>query len=255
MAEFEKIPLPGSHLSFRFDPPSPDKHGTPCFVFLHGFGSDQTGEKAEYFRKKAVEQGYAFCALDFQGHGKSGGTMRELTISRNLCDLEAVHEVLRQRGCSKIVLLGSSMGGFTGIWYAARHPEEVTAGCHIAPAFGMAEGFLAWAGSEGATKWEKEGRIFFENDFVHSELGWEWIKDLRSFDTKWLQQNYRTPTLILQGKKDDSVPWRGVVDFAAECEFEGIDLHFFADGDHRLTDRKDRLWALSEEFLRGRGIL
>jgi hypothetical protein len=28
-----------------------------------------------------------------------------------------------------------------------------------------------------------------------------------------------------------------------------------ADGDHRLTDRKDRLWELTMEFLQGRRLL
>ena len=46
-----------------------------------------------------------------------------------------------------------------------------------------------------------------------------------------------------------------MADFATRCRYEGIDLHLFADGDHRLTDRLGRLWELMSEFLRGRGLL
>jgi hypothetical protein len=44
-------------------------------------------------------------------------------------------------------------------------------------------------------------------------------------------------------------------DFAARCALPGIELHLFADGDHRLTDRKERLWDLMAEFLKGRDLI
>jgi alpha-beta hydrolase superfamily lysophospholipase len=70
-----------------------------------------------------------------------------------------------------------------------------------------------------------------------------------------LLAEYRTPCLLLQGRRDTTVGWRSVADFATRCAFPGIELHLFADGDHRLTDRKERLWELMAEFLRGRGVL
>jgi hypothetical protein len=57
----------------------------------------------------------------------------------------------------------------------------------------------------------------------------------------------------LQGKLDATVSWKSVLDFATRCTYQEIELHLFVDGDHRLTDRKDRLWELMEEFLRGPG--
>jgi hypothetical protein len=98
-------------------------------------------------------------------------------------------------------------------------------------------------GSEART-WQETGTIRFTNDFVACDLGWTLIEDLRAYPTDILLARYRTPCLLFQGKRDDSVPWRGVVD-----------LHFFADGDHRLTDRKERLWELMMEFLEGRRLI
>jgi hypothetical protein len=43
-----------------------------------------------------------------------------------------------------------------------------------------------------------------------------------------------------------------VAESATCCTFKEIELlHLFADGDHRLTDRKERLWGLMTEFLHG----
>jgi pimeloyl-ACP methyl ester carboxylesterase len=130
-------------------------------LYLHGFGSTQSGEKAEFFRRQALASGLAFCSFDFEGHGQSGGTMRELTLTRNLANIERVHAVLRERGEQRICLLGSSMGGGSALWYSALHPEAVVAGLHLAPALDLDRGLLAWAGPERARRWQESGACCF----------------------------------------------------------------------------------------------
>ena len=257
--EVHRIPvveggLAVSHLAVRFDP-APAGRDSLCFLYLHGFGSVQSGEKAEFFRSRAVAAGCGFCSFDFQGHGLSGGDMQALTLSRNLADVARVRAWLGERGVERFCLIGSSMGAGTGLWYSALHPEDVLAGLYLAPALDLDRGLLAWAGPERARAWEERGWIDFSNEFVTCRLGWGLIEDLREYPTERLLALYRTPALLLQGKRDDSVPWRGVADFATRCPYEEIELHLFASGDHRLTDRKERLWELMLEFLRGRGLL
>jgi pimeloyl-ACP methyl ester carboxylesterase len=244
-----------SHLAVHFDPPSKEAAERPCFLYLHGFGSTQSGEKAEFFRAQALAAGFGFCSFDFQGHGLSGGEMAGLTLTRNLDDIARVHAYLRELGCGRLILLGSSMGGGTALWYSALHPEEIVAGLHIAPALEMEKGLLAWAGHERARVWEETGTIPFRNDLVACDLGWALIEDLRAHPTETLLARYRTPALLLQGRLDTTVSWRSVLNFATGCAFREIDLHLFADGDHRLTDRKGRLWALMAEFLQGRSLV
>ena len=243
-----------SHLAVRFDVPSQGTEERPCFLYLHGFGSEQSGEKAEFFRARALAAGFGFCSFDFQGHGLSGGTMAGLTLTRNLEDIARVHAYLRDRGCGRLILIGSSMGGGTALWYSALHPEEIVAGLHIAPALEMEKGLLAWAGLERARVWEETGMIAFKNDLVACDLGWALIEDLRAHPTEILLARYRTPALLLQGKLDATVSWKSILDFTTGCAFREIDMHLFADGDHRLTDRKERLWTLMAEFLQGRSL-
>jgi pimeloyl-ACP methyl ester carboxylesterase len=244
-----------SHLAVRFDPPPEGRAGRrPTLLYLHGFGSVQSGEKADFFRRQALAEGFGFCSFDFQGHGQSGGDFPGLTLTRNLSDVRRVHDFLRARGEERLILIGSSMGGATGLWYSALHPEGILAGLHIAPALDMDQGLLTWAGPERARTWEETGTIRFQNDLVSCELGWPLIEDLRAYPLETLLARYRTPCLLLQGKRDTSVSWRSVADFAVRCTFEDIELHLFADGDHRLTDRKKRLWEIMMEFLCGKGL-
>lgn len=244
-----------SHLAVRFDMPPGSAPPSLCFLYVHGFGSDQSGEKADFFRARALAAGFAFCSFDFQGHGQSGGALCDLSMTRNLDDMARVHDWLRLRGHERLCLIGSSMGAGSALWYSALHPEAVLAGLHIAPALELESALLHWAGPEGSRRWQETGTIHFTNEFVATDLRWSLIEDLRAYPVADLLTRYRTPALLLQGRRDTSVPWRGVADFATRCAYTGIDLHLFADGDHRLTDRKDRLWSLMLEFLRGRGLI
>lgn len=240
----------GGHLAVTYDPgPGPE---VPCFLFVHGFDSIRNGEKGEFFREQARREGFGFCAFDFQGHGESSGTMRELTLTRNEDDLERVVGWLESRGHRWLVPIGSSMGGYTTLWFAARHPGRFAAAVLIAPAFQMARGFLLAAGPEGAAQWQRDGVFEFRDEQRGPRLlGWQWIEDLRAHDDEWLAANYRTPTLILQGQRDDLVPWRAVRSFADSCPHARIHLRLFPDGDHRLTDRKERLWQEIRGFVSG----
>jgi len=241
-----------SHLAVRLARPVRPAGERPArfaYLYLHGFGSAQSGEKADFFRERALADGIPFCSFDFQGHGESGGTMRDLTFSRNLEDLGAVHDFLAGQGLGAVVLIGSSMGGATALWHAARRPAQVLASLLIAPAVGLGRGLERWAGAEGLARWCRDGTIRYSNALVESDLGWGLITDLRRYDLEVLQASYRTPTLVLQGKLDDTVDYRDVTRFVARSPGGNFRLRLFEDGDHRLTGRKEELWSEMRDFL------
>ena len=252
------IPSAGSSgecLVARFKDPASGPGSAPMVLYLHGFGSDQWGEKASFFRKKALEDGLGFCSFDFQGHGRSGGRMIDLTLSRQLSDVEIVGQMLADRGYGQTIVLGSSMGGLTALWYSALHPERVSCGLCIAPALSLESSLEDWAGEEGMKSWREKGSIHVDNEIGSWDLGWGFVSDLETFPVSRLKRLCRRPFLILQGKLDDRVEWRQVLDFVDGCELDELELHLFANGDHRLVDRKERLWRLMRDFLEFRGNL
>ena len=244
-----------SHLAVRIDEPRSEMEEPLAILYLHGFGSNQTGEKASFFQRQAVENGLAFCSFDFQGHGDSGGKIGDLTLSRNLEDVRRVHDVLRARGHRRVVLIGSSMGALTGLWYSALNPTDLVGGMHIAPALGLEDGLARWAGEEGLDRWHQDGKIVVENELGSWDLGWNFMEDLGSYPDHRLMELYRTSCLVIQGQQDDRVDWATVQDFISQCPFRDLEYHLFADGDHRLADRKERIWDLMISFLKGRGLV
>ena len=147
------------------------------------------------------------------------------------------------------------MGGLVGLWYSALNPAEIVAGIHISPALSLEDGLMHWAGEDGLLRWQRNGKISVENELGTWDLGWDFMDDLFEYHDEKLMELYRTPCLLLQGQQDDRVDWARVQEFAAHCPYRDIEFHLFADGDHRLTDRKHRLWDQMVTFLRGRQLL
>ncbi len=253
-----RIEIPGDngqepvHLSCRLDLPAAG--GNAVLLYCHGFASSQQGHKADYFRAKALAAGLAFCSFDFRGHGDSGGSMFDLTFDRNLEDLGLVHDALMGRGLCRIVLLGSSMGAGCALFFALRRPENIVAAVHIAPALEMETGLLRLVGPEKAKEWEEQGKVLFEHELGAYDLSWGIIENLRSKDKKELAEGYRTPTLLFQGLRDTSVEWRSVAEFLAAAPGNALELHLFAEGDHRLLEQLPTIWELMAEFLRRQGV-
>ena len=103
----------------------------PGVVFLGGFMSDMTGEKATALDGFCRRRGHAFLRFDYRGHGASGGRFEESVLSDWLADTLAALDRLTE---GPQVLVGSSMGGWLMLLAALARPERVHALIGIAPA-------------------------------------------------------------------------------------------------------------------------
>lgn len=220
----------------------------PTLLYLHGFGSSQGGEKAELFRRRAMEEELGFFSLDFRGHGESDGDMKTLTLSRCLADVAAARTFLAAEGVERIAVMGSSMGGLVGLWHAALAPEGVLAGLYIAPAVGLAEDLARLVGESGLRLWRESGEIEFENELGAFAVGWGLFEDLADYPTRRLERLHTVPSLLFQGRLDDRVSWRRVAGFARNAR-GAVRLRLFEDGDHRLIDKGDEMWREMLAFL------
>lgn len=250
----EPLRLPagnGEELSVLLARSGPSSRGT--VLYLHGFGSSQAGEKTEFFRRRFRRAGYAFCSFDFRGHGDSGGSMRDLSLTRNLEDVGVVLAELVRRRAEPVLLFGSSMGGLTALWFAGLHPDRVAAGLTIAPALGFAAALERIFGAETMARWRRDGVLAIVDDLGEHLVGWGLVEDLRRYDEARLAGRLDRPFLLVQGALDDRVDAAHVERFAAACP--ATELVLLPDGDHRLIDRLPLVWNLCEEFLGRHGFM
>src|ERR1700709_2184392 len=78
----------------------------PTIVFLPGFRSDMTGDKATALAAFCARRGQAMVRFDYSGHGASGGRFEDGTIGMWAGDALTVLDRLT---AGPVILIGSSM--------------------------------------------------------------------------------------------------------------------------------------------------
>jgi pimeloyl-ACP methyl ester carboxylesterase len=214
----------------------------PGLFWLGGYRSDMRGTKAEALAGWAKEQGLAFTRFDYSGHGESGGSYAEGTISRWLNEAETVFE---RRAEGPQVLVGSSMGA----WIALRllqtlggERSRVKGLLLIAPAPDFTNDLIEpGLTDEERRDLEAKGRVERptpygpEPDIFTREL----IEDGRRNRVLTGPLDTFCPVHILQGTADKDVPASHALKLAAHLPKDELTLTLVPGGDHRLSRPED----------------
>ena len=106
----------------------------PGVVFLGGFKSDMTGNKATALEAHCRNAGREYLRFDYFGHGESSGRFEDGTIGRWTADALAVIDRITE---GPQILVGSSMGGWIALNVALARPARVAGlvGVAAAPDF------------------------------------------------------------------------------------------------------------------------
>jgi pimeloyl-ACP methyl ester carboxylesterase len=221
----------------------------PTLVWLSGYRSDMSGSKAIELDRMAAEEGLACIRLDYSGHGLSGGSFREGTISRWL---EEALAVLLRLAPERVILVGSSMGG----WIALRLAQQLAARAGAPKLEGpKLEGMVLIAPAPDFTYeliepnlTEMELASLAERGFFeeHSEYSPEPNIFTRALIEDGRQNRVLTgmietgcPVHILQGMKDPDVPYPHAMKLVEHLPADDVVLTFIRDGDHRLSRPQD----------------
>lgn len=212
----------------------------PRLIYLHGFASSPGSFKAQRFAVALKERGIEPTVPDL-----NEGDFRGLTLSRQLALVERL--VLAEEG--PVVLIGSSLGGYTAALYSGGDfvgAKQVQAQVLMAPAFDFAARWAARLGEAAMARWERAGEIETEH-FGYGKkmaIGFGLIEDARG------QPAYppaRVPTLVIHGRGDETVDPAGSERFAAENKAR-VELELI-DSDHGLADGVSWIIERSLSFL------
>ncbi|MEM1192955.1 MAG: alpha/beta hydrolase [Pseudomonadota bacterium] len=212
---------------------------SPGLVWLGGFRSDMRGSKAEFMEDWARKNGRASLRFDYSGHGESDGDFADGTIGQWASD--AAH-ILTTLTDGPQILIGSSMGGWIAMLLAQRHPDRVAGMVLIAPAPDFTEA-LMWPGMDEATRQTllTDGRI--ETPSAYSNEPEVITRALIEDGRKHLVLDgtipVSGPVRILQGMRDEDVPWAHALRVVDCLDSDDIDCTLVKDGDHRLSSGRD----------------
>jgi alpha-beta hydrolase superfamily lysophospholipase len=154
-------------------------------LVLHGAGSAK--ESHFDFARNAAAHGLAALAYDAPGHGRSGGAWGPSAIDH----AAALLGVLRERGCPRVALRGSSMGGFSAILAAAKDGDAAAVAA-ICP-----------APEQLLLRGVRSGRFEFELDREAVE---PWLEREVSLSDAAASLAPRTALLLMHAERDEQVP-------------------------------------------------
>ena len=203
-------------------------------IYLHGFASSPASSKARHFQNQFSQAGVetVIPALD-------GGDFRNLTITSQLEIVE------RASNGERVVLMGSSLGGYLTALYSASHPDQVERAIMMAPAFCFARRWSAEL--QALEEWKRTGvmQLFHYGEHHMREISYNLISDGLEYED---YPEVRQPTLILHGAKDPVVPVMLSEEFARRHPATTT-LRIYPQSGHELTDVVDQMWNEVSAFL------
>jgi pimeloyl-ACP methyl ester carboxylesterase len=213
----------------------------PTVVWLGGFRSDMMGTKAEVLAHWADETGHDYLRFDYFGHGQSSGDFLQGSVTRWREDVLAVIDELTQ---GPLILVGSSMGGWLALLAAVARTQRVQALVLVAPAPDFTQALIEPALSPPARAALEADGVWMEPS-EHDPAGYPITRLLIEDGARWSvlpgPLGFKGPVRILQGGKDDAVPWRHAQELVGALESQDVQFTLIKDGDHRLSRPRDLL--------------
>ena len=211
---------------------------SPTVVFLTGFHSDMTGEKATALAAFCAERGQAVLRFDYSGHGTSSGRFQDGTISRWTDDALAM---IDRQTDGPLILVGSSMGGWIALLAALVRPGRVAALVGIAAAPDFTEA-LMWPAMtlEQRDTLERDGVVHRPSQYGEpTPITRALIEDGRARLVLTGRIQLDCPVRLLHGQNDPDVPWRMALRIAERVSSNDVQVILVKDGDHRLSRPQD----------------
>jgi pimeloyl-ACP methyl ester carboxylesterase len=209
-------------------------------LWLGGLRSDMAGTKATALDAFAAAEGLRLLRFDYSGHGRSEGAFAQGTIGRWLDDALFVVDRLAH---GPQIVLGSSMGAWLALLLARARPERVKALLLIAPAVDFTE-TLMWARFDARIRAEicARGSTTIESVPQGAEpypVTRALIEEGRNHLLLGKPFAFAGPVRILQGLRDEQVPWTHAVKVLEMLSAPDAVLSLVKDGDHGLSDPRN----------------
>jgi len=207
----------------------------PGVVFLGGFMSDMEGTKAVALEAHCQNQGRAYLRFDYRGHGQSSEAFIDGTIGKWSKDaISAIDELTS----GPQILVGSSMGGWIMMLAALARPSRIAGLVGVAAAPDFTES-LMWRHFPAEVKETLlRDKIYYQpSAFAETPypITLNLIEDGRNHLLLTKPLSIHCPVHLLQGMKDDTVPWTHAVVISQALLSDYVTITLIKSGDHRLS--------------------
>ncbi|WP_375658438.1 alpha/beta hydrolase [Bartonella sp. MR30HLJHH] len=215
---------------------------SPGLVWLHGYLSDMSGDKAMLVDSFAQKNDLSCLRFDYSGHGESEGDFFQGTISRWVKESLAVFENYCE---GPQILIGTSMGGWIALKLAmmlVQKNKKLAGMILIAPAPDFTQTLVE--PKLGPEEW----KILEEKGYIERPA----VDDTEPMPfTKTLIEDGREncvmkgcidvgcPVHILQGMEDEDIPYQHTLTLLDHLPLHDVTLTLVRDAGHRFSRPQD----------------
>jgi pimeloyl-ACP methyl ester carboxylesterase len=210
----------------------------PGVLFCGGYTSDMRGTKTLALEAFCRRQGRAFTRFDYSGHGASSGDFVDGTIGGWAEDAVAIVDRVT---AGRLLVVGSSMGGWIMLLVALARPERVAGLIGVAAAPDLTEDLLlAQATPEQRRALAEQGYWMQPSAYggqpypVTARL----IEEARAHLMLRDPIPIRCPVHLLHGQRDPDVPWQTALRLAERLETDEVTVELIKAADHRLSTQR-----------------
>lgn len=212
------------------------KANKPTVVFLGGFMSDRNGTKALKLEEFCKDKGLNYIRFDYFGHGDSSGIFEEGTISiwkQNVLD------VINQLTTGKLILVGSSMGGWLMFLAALEVPDRIYALIGIASAPDFTKGLIWDKLPKDAQQKIMQGETYsLTSDYGDDPypISQALIEDGHNHLILNSTIDLNVPVRLIHGLKDVDVPSDLSVELSEKLSSDNVAVTLMPHADHRMSE-------------------
>ncbi|HEX3011180.1 MAG TPA: alpha/beta fold hydrolase [Syntrophomonadaceae bacterium] len=228
----------------------------PCVIFCHGFTGERVGANFMHVKvARALEDmGIISVRFDFLGSGESDGEFKDMTMSREVEECEAIVDYVSKLApvdSNNINLLGYSLGGPVCLQTAERHPDIIKNLILLSPAADMLDVITQAIRGPKVYNYLKEGWVDFHGNQVSKAA----IDDIFAVNLYDSARTFKGGVLLVHGTQDECIPPFTSIKLQ-EVFPNGAQLKLIDGADHHYATMAylDELIAAIREFA-GRKIL
>jgi len=223
----------GTHITYSIQ-----SGKSPYVVFLHGLMSDMNGTKALAIEEHLKKIGNGYIRFDCRGHGESGGEFPNFGINDWAEDASLIITELTN---DPVVLIGSSMGGWSMLLTAINHPEKVLGLIGIAAAPDFTEDILCKLNKENLKLLSLNG--FVEIPSEYDESPYIISKILMDSGKNNLLLNHEIsitcPVHLFHGSNDEDVPFETSLKLMKNLKSDDVQLTLVKNSNHQFSTDSD----------------
>lgn len=227
----------------------PEKAKPPVVIICHGFQNTKTDRKYIKLARYLQKEGVLVFRFDFEGCGDSEGSPRDLTVAREVSDLDCALKAVAKEcdiDSRRVSFVCGSLGAVITSLFVANYKISAKTLVFWSQAFNQRDLFKIWHEKTNLAKLIKDGWMAAGE----KEIGRGYYLENKDKDYSDVLDKIKAPILLVQGEEDKDVP--PLFSKRLAESHKNIALKILSGANHKFDDfySQEKLIKLTVDWLK-----